>query len=141
LNGETTAYELMKRIKKAFDPHNLLNPGAVINDNPRVYLENLKPLPATHELVDKCIECGFCESKCPSRNLTTTPRQRITVCREISRLSASHEDPERLAVLKRQYSYLGEQTCAADGLCATACPVTINTGDLTEFLRSEQTAI
>jgi len=134
----TTAYELMKRIKKAFDPHNLLNPGAVINDNPRVYLENLKPLPATHELVDKCIECGFCESKCPSRNLTTTPRQRITVCREISRLSASHEDPERLAVLKRQYSYLGEQTCAADGLCATACPVTINTGDLTEFLRSEQ---
>jgi D-lactate dehydrogenase len=132
------AYEMMKRIKKAFDPYNLLNPGAVINDNPRAHLENLKPLYATHELVDKCIECGFCEPKCPSRNLSTTPRHRITVRREISRLSISHEDPERLAELERQYVYLGEQTCAADGMCATACPVTINTGDYTEFLRSEQ---
>ncbi len=132
------AYELMKRIKKAFDPHNLLNPGAVINDNPRAHIENLKPLPATHELVDKCIECGFCEPHCPSRNLSTTPRQRITVSREITRLTAAREDPERLAELKQLYSYLGEQTCAADGMCATACPVEINTGDFTEFLRSEQ---
>lgn len=133
------AYELMKRIKNAFDPYSLINPGVLINSNPNAFIENLKPLPQVHELVDKCIECGFCEPKCPSRNLTTTPRQRITVRREVARLSRSHEDPERLAALERQYRYEGEETCAADGLCATACPVSINTGDYTKFLRSEQT--
>jgi D-lactate dehydrogenase len=132
------AYELMKRIKKAFDPHNLLNPGVVINDNPLGYIENLKALSATNEIVDKCTECGFCEPKCPSRELTTSPRQRIVVRREISRLSTSHEDPDRLAALERQYAYFGEQTCAVDGLCQTACPVSINTGEHTKFLRSEQ---
>jgi len=133
------AYELIKRIKKAFDPENLLNPGVIINDNPGVYLENLKPLPKAHEIVDKCIECGFCEVKCPSKNLTTTPRQRIVIQREIARLRASQENGERLKRLERfnrDYVYLGEQTCAADGLCATACPVSINTGDLTKYLRS-----
>ena len=133
------AYELMKRIKKAFDPENLLNPGVIINDNPHVYLENLKPLPWAHEIVDKCIECGFCEVKCPSKDLTMTPRQRIVIQREIARLTASRENGERLTRLERlqgDYVYPGEQTCAADGLCATACPVSINTGDLTKYLRS-----
>lgn len=133
------AYELMKRIKRAFDPENLLNPGVIINDNPHVHLENLKPLPTAHEIVDKCIECGFCEVKCPSKNITMTPRQRIVIQREIARLRASQKNGETLARLERlngDYVYLGEQTCAADGLCATACPVSINTGDLTKYLRS-----
>ena len=139
LEWGTKAYELMKRIKKAFDPENLLNPGVIINENPYSHIENLKPMPKAHEIVDKCIECGFCEVKCPSKNLTTTPRQRIVIQREISRLKASQEDGERLKRLERlngDYLYLGEQTCAADGLCATACPVSINTGDLTKYLRS-----
>jgi D-lactate dehydrogenase len=133
------AYELMKRVKRVFDPENLLNPGVIINDNPHVYLENLKPLPKAHEIVDKCIECGFCEVKCPSKNLTTTPRQRIVIQREIARLRAAQENGERrkrLERLNKDYTYLSEQTCAADGLCATACPVSINTGDLTKYLRS-----
>jgi D-lactate dehydrogenase len=130
------AYAVMKRIKRAFDPENLLNPGVLINDDPAVHLDNLKPLPKTHEIVDKCIECGFCEVKCPSRNLTATPRQRIVIQREVSRLRAAGDNPKLLASLERDYAYLGEQTCAADGLCATACPVSINTGDLTKHLRS-----
>jgi D-lactate dehydrogenase len=132
------AYAVMKRIKRAFDPDDLLNPGVLINDNPVVHLNNLKPLPKTHEIVDKCIECGFCEVKCPSRNLTATPRQRIVVQREVSRLRAAGDNPELLMSLEKDYAYLGEQTCAADGLCATACPVSINTGDLTKYLRSVQ---
>lgn len=139
LEWGANAYELMKRIKKAFDPENLLNPGVIINDNPHVHLENLKPLPRAHEIVDKCIECGFCEVKCPSKDLTMTPRQRIVIQREIARLRASQENGERLSRLERlqgDYVYPGEQTCAADGLCATACPVSINTGDLTKYLRS-----
>jgi D-lactate dehydrogenase len=99
-------------------------------------VENLKPLPKTHEIVDRCIECGFCEVKCPSKNITTTPRQRIVVQREISRLRADGEDVGLLQVLEKSYTYLGEQTCATDGLCATACPVSIDTGRLTKDLRS-----
>ncbi len=83
------AYELMQAIKQIMDPKNLLNPGVILNDNPNVHVENLKPLPAAHTIVDKCIECGFCEAACPSKNVTLTPRQRIAVQREISRLNSS----------------------------------------------------
>ncbi len=132
------AYRLMRRIKRAFDPNAILNPGVLLNDHRTVHLENLKALPRTHEIVDKCIECGFCEAKCPSGNVTTTPRQRIVVRREISRLRSSGENAGRLKALEDGYVYLGEQTCAVDGLCATSCPVTINTGDYTRHLRSQQ---
>jgi D-lactate dehydrogenase len=130
------AYAVMQRIKEIFDPKNLLNPGVILNANPRAHIENLKPLPRANPLVDKCIECGFCEVNCPSRDLTLTPRQRIAVQREIARLGSTCENPARLAELERAYRYQGEQTCAADGLCATACPVDINTGELTKELRS-----
>ena len=73
----TAAYGLMKEIKNLLDPAGLLNPGVILNADAEAHLKNLKPLPATHELVDKCIECGFCEPVCPSKNLTFTPRQRI----------------------------------------------------------------
>jgi len=132
------AYALMKRIKQAFDPEGLLNPGVIINDNPQVYLEDLKPLPKAHEIIDKCTECGFCEIVCPSRDLTTTPRQRIVIRREISRLRAAGADERSLARFEADYRYLGEQTCATDGLCATTCPVSINTGEHTKELRSRQ---
>ena len=35
------------------------------------------------------------------------------------------------------FSYAGVDTCAADGLCATACPVGINTGDFIKDLRAQ----
>jgi len=132
------AYSLMIRIKNAFDPHNLINPGVIINDNPAVYLENLKHMPQAHEKIDKCIECGFCEVMCPSKNLTATPRQRITARRQIAGLKRSGKDSARLNRLEEDYNYWGESTCAVDGLCATTCPVSINTGDYTKILRNEK---
>lgn len=132
------AYALMKSLKALFDPTNLLNPDVILSDNPKLHVENLKPLPAAHDTVDKCIECGFCEAVCPSRRLTLTPRQRIVLWREIKRLEANGNDPERLAELEQAYQYQGIDTCAADGLCATECPVNINTGDLVRAIRSEQ---
>ena len=104
----------------------------------QLHIRNLKPLPPAHNIVDKCIECGFCEVVCPSRNLSLTPRQRIAVQREIARLKASCDNPTRLQALEWDYRYLGEQTCAADGLCAVSCPVEINTGEYTKYLRSLQ---
>ena len=129
------AYELMQAIKRIFDPKNLLNPGIIINPNPLAHIENLKPLPETNPIVDKCTECGFCETSCPSKNLTLTPRQRIVIQREISRLRSTGENAARLRQMEDDYIYQGELTCAVDGMCATTCPVAINTGELTKALR------
>ncbi len=132
------AYGLMQQIKNIFDPKNLLNPGVIINTNPNVHVENLKPLPPTNPIVDRCTECGFCEAYCPSRDLTLTPRQRIVAQREISRLNTTRENPQRLDQFLKSYDYLGEQTCAADGMCSVGCPIDINTGEHTKELRHSQ---
>lgn len=129
------AYQIMKEIKNIFDPENLLNPGVILNYDKEAHIKSLKPLPEAHELIDKCIECGFCEVKCPSKNLTLTPRQRIVIYREMARLDKSGKDIDRLVKLKEKYDYDGNQTCATDGLCEMACPVDINTGKLIKDLR------
>jgi D-lactate dehydrogenase len=129
-------YEIMRRLKQLCDPQNLLNPGVVINSNPKAHLTNLKQLPSVEPEVDKCIECGFCEPKCPSRELTLTPRQRIVVRREMARLQQSgNADAELYAALDSKFPYMALETCAADGLCATACPVSIDTGTLVKRFR------
>jgi D-lactate dehydrogenase len=125
------AMELMRALKRLFDPDNLLNPGVILNDDPEIHLKNIKPLPAADPLVDACMECGFCEPKCPSAGLTLSPRQRIVGWREIARLG---DDPAA-ADLRRVYDYQGVDTCAACGLCATACPMGIETGLLTKKIR------
>jgi D-lactate dehydrogenase len=132
------AYKLMWSLKKLLDPRGLLNPGVILNEDPEIHLKNLKPLPAADDIVDKCIECGFCEAICPSRDLTLTPRQRIVSWREISRLKRSGEDPQRLQRLERDFEYQALDTCAVDGLCSTRCPVGIDTGKLTKKIRHSQ---
>lgn len=130
------AYKIMQRIKVATDPHHLLNPGVIINADKEIHIKNLKLLPAVEEEVDKCIECGYCEHKCPSRDITLTPRGRIVVRRALVRLKQAGHNKEYHSLLD-QYQYDGLETCAVDGLCAAACPVDINTGDLVKRLRKE----
>lgn len=131
------AYMLMKEIKALFDPLGLMNPGVIINDDAEAHVKHLKPLPAAHSIIDKCIECGFCEPVCPSRNVTFTPRQRIVGWREIRRLQDSEEKSRLMRELFAGYGYLGDDTCATDGLCATRCPVGINTGSFVKELRAD----
>ena len=130
------ALDWMREIKRLFDPDRLLNPGVLLNDDPEIHLRNLKPMPAADPLVDQCIECGFCEPRCPSRNLTWTPRQRIVVRREIARREAVGERVGERSKWRRVFAYQGDRTCATDGLCAMACPVDIDTGALIKRWRS-----
>lgn len=129
------AWNIMRRIKALFDPEGLLNPGVIITDNDRLHLENLKPMPAADDLVDRCTECGFCEPACPSHGLTLSPRQRIVAWRRIRQLERDGEGAVELAALKSGYRYRAVDTCAATGMCATRCPVGINTGLLMKKLQ------
>ena len=157
------AYEAMKELKAIFDPEGLLNQGVIFNDDPDCFIKCLKPLPVLdydfdsvpdggHYLMEpehstaketieqvkranKCIECGFCEVNCMSCGLTLSSRMRIAAQREILYLEKTGQNPERAATLRKQYKYYGDQTCAADGLCSTSCPMKINTGELTHLIR------
>ena len=132
------AFGVMKQIKALFDPKNTLNPGVIFNDDPECYIKDFKRTPPTHALVDKCIECGFCEPNCLTCGYSLSSRQRVIVRREISQLEKDGSDPARLAELKRAYRVPGEATCAGDGLCSTSCPMKINVGELTHVLRAEK---
>ncbi len=129
------AYALMWKIKRLLDPTGILNPDVVLSEDPQIHLKNLKPMPAADEIVDKCIECGFCEPVCPSNGLTLTPRQRIVIWRDIQAKKRAGIDTTELEQL---YHYHGVETCAATGLCAQRCPVGINTGDLVRKLRGKE---
>ena len=130
-------YALMQQIKALFDPHSILNPGVIINDDPQSHLKNLKPMPKADDLIDRCIECGFCEPVCPSRTLSLSPRQRIVLYRELQRRESAGET-EGASALQKVFEYQGIDTCAATGLCADRCPVGINTGDLIKKLRTSK---
>ena len=129
------AYDVMVAIKQLFDPEGLLNPDVIISRDEQVHLKDLKRLPAADAIVDKCIECGFCEPVCPSNGLSLTPRQRIVLWRRIQQLKRDGSDAALLAQLEADYQWAGLDTCAATGMCATRCPVGINTGALVKQLR------
>ncbi|QQS01063.1 MAG: FAD-binding oxidoreductase [Austwickia sp.] len=130
-------YAVMVELKALLDPGGTLNPGVIISDDATAHLKNLKvsaPVgvpPEEAPNVDKCVECGYCEPVCPSRDVTTTPRQRIALMRDM----ASAGEAERAAIAK-DFGYDAVDTCAVDSLCLLNCPVAIDTGKLMKTQRA-----
>jgi len=131
------ATELMWRLKRLADPDGVLSPDVILSRNPGVHLRDLKTTPAIEDWggATTCVECGFCEPVCPSRNLTTTPRQRIVLRREMARQPEG--SPVQRALLA-EYDYDALETCATDGSCQIACPLGIDTGKMVKELRVAQ---
>jgi D-lactate dehydrogenase len=132
----SAGFEIMAQLKALIDPENLLNPDVIITKDKNMHLSNLKIMPVVEEEVDKCVECGYCERRCPSRDFTMTPRQRIGIRRALKRLEADNQTKTHKEIL-HDFQFDGMDTCAVDGMCATDCPVDINTGELIKRLRRE----
>ena len=130
-------YRIMRQVKESVDPTGVLNRGSIITDDPKLHLKEVKLTPTVPEEVDRCVECGYCEPVCPSRDLTLTPRQRIVMQRAIAQ-ARDDGNVELAADLEQRATYPVVQTCAVDGMCETNCPLHINTGDLVRRLRAEQ---
>lgn len=128
------AMAAMWRVKRALDPWRLLGPGVFLNDDHEAAFADLKSMPAIHPHLNPCIECGFCEPVCPSRHLTSTPRQRIVLQRELARQGYTGPVAERIT---DEYQYDAVDTCAGDSSCAIACPVDIDTGKVMKELRRD----
>lgn len=129
--GETL-YNIMWKIKKLFDPNSILNPDVILSKDKNIHIKNLKKIPEVNEIIDKCIECGFCEQVCPSKNYTLTPRQRIACLRYINNVPVKF-----LNNFKKDYEFYGINSCVSTSMCATKCPVEIDTGKLMLKLRKK----
>lgn len=102
-------YTVFREIKTLFDPHNLMNPGKIISDDPHVTLRNIRPapqkLPETVELnlrwdsagivaaAERCNGCGTCKTQsadmrmCPFFRIdqaeASSPRAKANVIRNV----------------------------------------------------------
>jgi len=130
-------YEVMWALKRLIDPAGILNPGIILSENLETHHENLKVFPKIQKVADNCVECGYCEPICPSKNLTLTPRKRIVMQRELV-LAKAAGNTTLANEIEKEFAYDGTDTCAVDGMCATTCPLSINTGSLVRELREEK---
>jgi D-lactate dehydrogenase len=130
-------YEVMWALKRLIDPAGILNPGIILSENLETHHENLKVFPKIQKVADNCVECGYCEPICPSKDLTLTPRKRIVMQRELV-LAKAAGNTLLANEIEKEFAYDGADTCAVDGMCATTCPLSINTGSLVRELREEK---
>lgn len=127
-------YKVMQDLKHCLDPHNLLNPGTILNDDPRCHLTHLKYAGHVDKTIDTCVDCGFCEYVCPSAGVGLSSRQRIYVLRTIAGMRKAGNHAEADAWLET-FTQKGRDLCAVDGLCSTRCPLGIDIAGYMKLLR------
>ena len=133
------AYAIMRRVKALVDPDGILNPGVLITDDPRAHLAHLKTLPAVDDDRRPVHRVRLLREPVPE------PRPHAHAPPAHRRPAADGATAERgrrrapaLGSIEADFDFEGLDTCAADGLCATACPVGIDTGALVKHLRTER---
>ena len=78
-------YGVFREVKDLFDPHNLMNPGKIVSDDPHITQRNIRPAcqpaPEVVELnlrwsadelasaVSRCNGCGACRTQSPSQRM------------------------------------------------------------------------
>ncbi|KDN53762.1 FAD-binding and (Fe-S)-binding domain-containing protein [Flavobacterium seoulense] len=154
-------YELLKRLKLAFDPHSVLNMGKIVNalkmdENFRFETGRVEPDIQTIQdfsdslgilrLAEKCNGSGDCRrlpsaggTLCPSYRATRdekdTTRARANALREY----LTHSDKENKFNHKELYEVF--ELCVSCKACASECPSNVDVATLkTEFLYQYQKA-
>ena len=83
------ATDMMWRIKKLADPFGVLAPNVILTRDDGINLKQFKSAPPIEDLATHCIECGFCEAVCPSRNVhPTCSTAHLGLTKTLERLAA-----------------------------------------------------
>ncbi len=139
------AMEVMRKIKRALDPQDILNPGKMALDRPAAEADiydyfAFKPLldhpegvrsygKAVDDEVLACIHCGFCRLGCPSFSVTQRESRNARGRNALAFyfLNGSVEPSEELA----QAFY----TCTTCQACTYFCPAQIKVDEIVEGVR------
>ncbi len=154
-------YELLKRVKLAFDPNSVMNIGKIVNalkmdENLRFEVDRIEPDIKTIQdfsdslgilrLAEKCNGSGDCRklpsaggTLCPSyratRNEKDTTRARANALREY----LTHSEKENKFDHKELYQVF--ELCVSCKACASECPSNVDVASLkSEFLYQYQKA-
>ncbi len=154
-------YELLKRVKLAFDPNSVMNIGKIVNalkmdENLRFEVDRIEPDMKTIQdfsdslgilrLAEKCNGSGDCRKPpsaggtlCPSyratRNEKDTTRARANALREY----LTHSEKENKFDHKELYQVF--ELCVSCKACASECPSNVDVASLkSEFLYQYQKA-
>lgn len=139
-------YGVFQQVKEIFDPHNLLNPGKILGDDPHLMVQNLRPVVPASERIGElqlrwdtggfereaaaCNGCAVCRTQqadlrmCPffrlDQNEANSPRAKANVMRHYVSGAISEQDstsPE----MKRLASL-----CFNCKQCLLECPSKVN---------------
>jgi len=138
-------YRVFQEIKHLFDPHNLLNPGKIVNAPTQLIQQHLRPLTVPpqvvdlqltwngHELAgaaDRCNGCGVCRTQDPGARMCpffqavpleeATPRAKANILREFSN-SLSTPNASLNADLERVF-----ELCFNCKQCELECPSNVD---------------
>ncbi|MBN1879279.1 anaerobic glycerol-3-phosphate dehydrogenase subunit C [bacterium] len=129
------AFPIFQSVKALFDPESLLNPGKIIQTEPRSFTDNIKlndhrRIRYTESMLDigdvtnnlfKCSNCGACRQYCPVFIATiderTTPRSKANLLTRI----ISGEFPSENEVVSPDHRQVFD-FCIQCGTCLTECP-------------------
>lgn len=153
-------YKVFQQVKDLFDPHNLMNPGKIVSDDPHVTLKNLRPVvEPTPELFDlklqwnaeeiateaaECNGCGRCRTTDPLLRMCpffrdqpieeATPRAKANVMRQLlsGALDVRHATSEEMQHLS--------QLCFNCKQCQLECPSNVNIPHLMIEAKAEHVA-